>query len=194
MLDMLNPGVTALGAGGGWPSGADWDMRAGPSWADQHPRRSGPGTTSLAPLPMCPGSQKPAPYHLKAGPHQIPSLPTPWSRTSHPSRTVGNQLLLFMSHSAAAAAAKSLQPWPTLGDPIDGSPPGSPVPGILQAGTLEWVAISFSNAWKWQVKVKSLSRPLTLSDPMDCSPPGSSVHGIFQAGVLEWAAKPLNPW
>ena len=52
------------------------------------------------------------------------------------------------SAAAAAAAAKSLQSCPTLCDPIDGSPPGSPVPGILQARTLEWVAISFSNAWK----------------------------------------------
>ena len=60
--------------------------------------------------------------------------------------------------SFAAAAAKSLQSCPTLCNPIDGSPPGSPVPGILQAKTLEWVAISFSNAWKWKVKVKSLSR------------------------------------
>ena len=55
-------------------------------------------------------------------------------------------------------AAKSLQSCPTLCNPIDGSPPGSPVPGILQARELEWVAISFSNAWKWKVKVKSLSR------------------------------------
>ena len=53
------------------------------------------------------------------------------------------------------AAAKSLQSCPTLCDPMDGSPPGSPIPGILQARTLEWVAISFSNAWKWKVKVKS---------------------------------------
>ena len=59
---------------------------------------------------------------------------------------------------SAAAAAQSLQSSLTLCDPIDGSPPGSPVPGILQARTLEWVAISFSNAWKWKVKVKSLSR------------------------------------
>ena len=59
--------------------------------------------------------------------------------------------------AAAAAAAKSLQLCPTLCDPIDGRPPGSPVPGILQARTLEWVAISFSNVWKWKVKVKSLS-------------------------------------
>ena len=59
--------------------------------------------------------------------------------------------------AASAAAAKSLQLCPTLCDPIDGSPPGSPIPGILQARTLEWVAISFSSAWKWKVKVKSLS-------------------------------------
>ena len=59
---------------------------------------------------------------------------------------------------AAAATAASLQSCPTLCNPIDGRPPGSPVPGILQARTLEWVAISFSNAWKWKVKVKSLSR------------------------------------
>ena len=66
---------------------------------------------------------------------------------------------------AAAAAAKSLQLCPTLFDPIDGSPPGSPIPGILQARTLEWVAISFSNAWKWKVKVKSLSRFWLLATP-----------------------------
>ena len=82
-------------------------------------------------------------------------------------------------------AAKSRQLCPTLCDPIDGFPPGSPVPGILQARTLEWVAISFSNAWNWKVKVKSLSRVPAPSDPMDCSLPGSSVHGIRQARVLE---------
>ena len=60
--------------------------------------------------------------------------------------------------SAAAAAAKSLQSCPTLWDPIDGSPPGSTIPGILQARILEWVAISFSKAWKWKLKVKSHSR------------------------------------
>ena len=63
------------------------------------------------------------------------------------------------------AAAKSLQSYPTLCNPIDGSPPGSPVPVILQARTLEWVAISFSNAWKWKVKVKSLSRVRLLVTP-----------------------------
>ena len=71
----------------------------------------------------------------------------------------------FTIHTAAAAAAKSFQSCPTLCDPIDGSPPGSAVPGILQARTLEWVAISFSNAWKWKVKVKSLSRVQLLATP-----------------------------
>ena len=62
-------------------------------------------------------------------------------------------------------AAKSLQSCQTLCHPIDDSPPGSPVPGILQARTLEWVAISFSNAWKWKVKVKLLSRVRLLATP-----------------------------
>ena len=80
----------------------------------------------------------------------------------HPHLTVRNLWGRFLVDicyytTAAAAAAKSLQSCPTLCDPIDGSPPGSPVPGILQARTLEWVAISFSNVWKWKVKVKSLS-------------------------------------
>ena len=66
---------------------------------------------------------------------------------------------------AAATAAKSLQACPTLCDPIDGSPPGSSIPGILQARIPEWVAISFSNAWKWKVKVKSLSRVWLLATP-----------------------------
>ena len=69
------------------------------------------------------------------------------------------------SYAAAAAAAKSLQSCPTLCNPTDSSPPDSPVPGILQARTLEWVAISFSNAWKWKVKVKALSRVWLLATP-----------------------------
>ena len=74
-------------------------------------------------------------------------------------------LCLLVAAAAAAAAAKSLQSCPTLCDPIDSSPPGSPVPGILQARTLEWVAMSFSNAWKWIVKVKSLSRVWPFETP-----------------------------
>ena len=71
--------------------------------------------------------------------------------------TCSSSAYAFFLTRPAAAAAKSLKLCPTLCDPIDCSPPGSPVPGILQARTLEWVAISFSNAWKWKVKMKSLS-------------------------------------
>ena len=69
------------------------------------------------------------------------------------------------SRKTSAAAARSLQSCPTLCDPIDSSPRGSPIPGILQARTLEWVAISFSNAGKWKVRVKSLSRVRLLATP-----------------------------
>jgi len=65
--------------------------------------------------------------------------------------------IYIYTHTHIYTAAKSHQLCPTLCDPIDGSPPGSSVPGIFQARTLEWVAIAFSNAWKWKVKVKSLS-------------------------------------
>ena len=68
-------------------------------------------------------------------------------------------------HLFICCPAKSLQSCPTLCDPINGSPPGSPIPGILQARTLEWVAISFSSAWKWKVKVKSLSPVWLLETP-----------------------------
>ena len=83
-----------------------------------------------------------------------------------------------------------LQSCPTLCDPIDSSPLGCPVPGILQARTLEWVAPVHFLLQCMKVKSESevaQSYP-TLSDPMDCSLPGSSVHGIFQARVLEWDA------
>ena len=91
-------------------------------------------------------------------------LATPWTEAYQVRRSwdfpgkstgVGCHCLLPSLH--AAAAAKSLQSCPTLCDSIDSSPPGSPIPGILQARTLKWVAISFSNAWKWKVKVKSFS-------------------------------------
>ena len=95
----------------------------------------------------------------------------------------------------AAAAAKSLQSCPTRCDPIDSRPPGSSVPGILQARTLEWVAISFSNAC---MHAKSLQSCLTLCDSMDSSPPGSSVPGILKARILEWVAisfsKPMGKY
>ena len=94
----------------------------------------------------------------------------------------------FHHHMYSIYAAKSLQSCPTLCNPIDGSPPGSTVPGILLARTLEWVAISFSNVWKWKSESEVAQSCLTLRDSMDCSLPGSSIHGIFQARVLEWAA------
>ena len=71
-----------------------------------------------------------------------------------PNTYIWSAQYILAAAAAAAAAAKSLQSCPTLCNPIDGSQPGSPIPGILQARTLEWVAISFSNACKWKVKVK----------------------------------------
>ena len=101
------------------------------------------------------------------------------------------QMLYPLSHQGSPnkTYAKSFQSCPTLCDPIDGSPPGSPVPGILQARTLTGVGCHFLLQ---SMKVKNGSEVAqscpTLSNPMDCSPPGSSTHGIFQARVLEWGA------
>ena len=89
---------------------------------------------------------------------------------------------------AAAAAAKSLQSCPTLCDPIDGSPPGSPVPGILQARTLEWLAISFSSAWKWKVKVKLLSRVWFLVTPWTVAYQAPPSMGFARQGY--WSGVP----
>ena len=92
-----------------------------------------------------------------------------WSSLNDPHRKTRKA---YWEEEDKRTAAKSLQSCPTLCDSIDGSPPGSPVPGILQARTLEWVAISFSTAWKWKMKVKIESEVAqscpTLSDPMDC--------------------------
>ena len=87
-----------------------------------------------------------------------------------------------------AAAAKLLQSCLTLWDPIDGSPPGSSVPGILQARTLEWFTISFSNAWKWKVKVKLLSHVWLLVIPWTTAYETPPSMGLIQARVLEWVA------
>ena len=122
----------------------------------------------LTRLPMCQGSPQPSfplvsalsSYVLDYFNNSLASLMSNifWSISSLPF----SQIHSFHNHlcilSAAAAAAKSIQSCLTLCDPIGSSPPGSAVPGILQARTLEWVAISFSSAWKWKVKVKSLSR------------------------------------
>ena len=91
--------------------------------------------------------------------------------------------------AAAAAAAKSLQSCPTLCDPIDGSPPGSPVPGILQARTLEWVAISCSNAWKWKVKVKSLSHVRLVATPWTAAHQAPPSMGFSRQEY--WSGVPL---
>ena len=102
----------------------------------------------------------------------------------------------------AAAAAKSLQSCPTLCNAIDGSPSGSLVPEILQARTLEWVAISFSKAWKWRVKVKSLSRVWLLATPWTAAYQAPPSMGFSrQEYWLEWGADagqrqpqfPVNP-
>ena len=85
-----------------------------------------------------------------------------------------------------AAVAKSLQSCPTLCDPIDCSPPGFPVPGILQARTLEWVTISFSNAWKWKEKVKSFSSVRLLVTPWTAAYQGFSREEY-------WSGVPLPP-
>ena len=97
--------------------------------------------------------------------------------------------ILFNPVIIVAAAAKSLQSCLTLWDPIDGSPPGSPVPGILQARTLEWVAISFSNAWKWKVKVKSLSRVQLLATPWTAAYQASPSMGFARQEY--WSGSPL---
>ena len=123
----------------------------------QNQRSSGLGNTGRA----CSVDRNPA---LRLCTHSWSLLP--WAARS-PTKSYQpspSQVLLHLSTNTAAAA-KSLQSCPTLCDPIDGTPPGSPVPGILQARTLEWVAISFSSAWKRKVKVKSLSRVRLLATP-----------------------------
>ena len=89
----------------------------------------------------------------------------------------------------AAAAIKSLQSCLTLCDPIDGSPPGSPIPGILQARTLEWVAISFSDAWKWKVKVKSLSHVWLFTTPWTAACQAPLSMGVSRQEY--WSGLPL---
>ena len=105
--------------------------------------------------------------------------------------TPGCHLLLtiLVYNGIAATAAKSLQLCLTLWGPIDGSPPGSPVPGILQARTLEWVAISFSNAWKWKVKVKSLSHVRLFTIPWTEAYQAPPSMGFFRQEY--WSGVPL---
>ena len=100
-------------------------------------------------------------------------------------RHLGNSILCI---AAAAAAAKSLHSCPTLCDPIDSSPPGSPVPGILQAKNTRVGCHFLLQCMKVKSESEGAQSCSTLRDPMDCSLPGSSIHGIFQARVLEWGA------
>ena len=94
-----------------------------------------------------------------------------------------------VSDVAAAAAAKSLRSCPTLCDSIDSRPPGSPIPGILQARTLEWVAISFSNAWKWKVKVKLLGHVWLLATPQNAAYQAPLPMGFSRQEY--WSGMPL---
>ena len=93
--------------------------------------------------------------------------------------------------TAAAAAAKLLQSCPTLWDPIEGTPPDSAVPEILQARILEWVAISFSNAWKWKVKVKSLSHVQLLATP--CTVAYQAPLSVGFSRQEYWSGLPFSP-
>ena len=115
------------------------------------------------------------------------------SVVAHADRMTGESAVVLwypcVGNAAAAAAAKSLQSYPTLCDPIDGSPPGSPVPGVLQARTLEWVAISFSNAWKWKVKVKLLSRIRLFATPWTAAYQASPSMGFSRQEY--WSGVPL---
>ena len=98
--------------------------------------------------------------------------------------------LTSLSMTISAAAAKSLQLCPTLCDPIDGSPPGSPVSGIFQARVLEWGAIAFSNASKWKVKVKSLSRIRLLATPWTAAYQAPPSMGFSRQEY--WSGVPLS--
>ena len=156
-------------------------------WVSLGPRRAQPSSAHAH------HSQRgPSPFWTECYPaqHQVSSKPAPqlW-RIKQPrdaGETQGCLLSIqylsasnlpfsaLLGHTGPAAAAKSLQLCPTVCNPIDGSPSGSPVPGILQARILEWVAISFSNAWKWKVKVRSLSR--------------------FRLLATLWTTRLLRPW
>ena len=93
-----------------------------------------------------------------------------------------------------AAAAKSCQSCLTLYDPIDGSPPGSAVPGILQARTQEWAAISFFSAWKWEVKVKSLSRVPLFATPWTAAHQAPPSMGFARQEYWSWVPLPSPNW
>ena len=145
------------------------------AWTD-----AGPSTVRvLGSLPFPPGqSSTRAPIFpfKEQSPLRPPLLPPDPAHFSFITYQTMQFTCSLSAAAAAAATAKSLQSCPTLCDPTDGNPPGSSVPGIVQAGILEWVDTSFSNAC---MHTKSLQSCPTLCDPMDSSPPGSSVHRIL---------------
>ena len=123
---------------------------------------------------------------LRSHRRQATRLPRPWDS---PGKNTGVGFHFLLQCIKVKSESEVAQSCPTLSDPMHCSPPGSSVHGIFQARVLEWVAISFSNAGKWKVKVKSLSRVQLLGTSWTAAhPPGSSVHGIFQVRVLEWGA------
>ena len=119
---------------------------------------------------------------------EISAQPCTWFHTFLSSHRIWS----YLSPLLSLAAAKSLQLCPTLCNPIDGSPPGSPIPGILQARTLEWVAISFSNAWKWKVKVKSLSHVRLFATPWSAAYQAPLPMGFSRQEYWSWAAAAAN--
>ena len=110
------------------------------------------------------------------------SLPGPWD---FPGRSTGVGCHCLLQCMKVTSEREVTQLCPTLSDPMDCCLPGSTVHGIFQARVLEWGAIAFSNAWKWKVKGKLLSRVRLVVTPWTAA---NQVHGIFQAGVLEWGA------
>ena len=138
-------------------------------------------------------------WHSSILASEIPWTEEPGRLQSMGSKRVGHEWAHVCTHvhihsdkgteSKQAAAAKSLQSCPTLCDPRDGSPPGSPIPGILQARTLEWVAISFSNAWKWKNKVKSLSCVQLLATPWTAAYQAPPYMGFSRQEY--WSGLPL---
>ena len=123
--------------------------------------------------------------HLSGGDYPMITV----SSFSYQNNLYLRELPSKVTYFFAAAAAKSLQSCLTLCNPMDCSLPGSPVPGILQARTLEWVAISFSNAWKWKVKVKSHSCVLLLATPWTAAYQVPPSMGF--SGQPYWSGVPL---
>ena len=159
-----------------------WRKERKASWEDKYiyrPWVAGFKTERRQSVARADSPGKCAAWHWKAGKDQPGSL----GPVDHVMVSV------FILRAAAAAAAKSLQSCPTLCDPIDGSPPGSPVPGILQARTLEWVVISFFNAWKWKVKGKLLGHVRPSATPWTPAFPAPPSMGFSRQEY--WSGVPL---